>query len=168
MCWDDRSRLERAEYEARCSASGVMRGLVPAWGTEAVERVLWMHHGGAARTFGLRGGREFSRFIVAGAGSTTRVRPHPRPWRLQMRSLSSPSQSWVPPRVALMGEGRYFLYSDERDLRTMPAMETAAPRTMASEAMVMMDTGGDITVVCGAMFGVWLVRMSRRSRKRRT
>lgn len=69
-----------------------------------------------------------------------------------MRSSSSPSQSWVPPRVALMGAGRYFLYSDERDLRTMPAMETAAPRTMASEARVMMDIGADIMVICGAVF----------------
>lgn len=59
--------------------------------------------------------------------------------------------------------GRSFLHLDERDLRTTPAMETAAPRTTTSEARVVMDTGGDIMVVCDAdLLFFSLVRVVRR------
>lgn len=43
--------------------------------------------------------------------------------------------------------GKVRLVLRKKDLRTTPAMEIAAPRTTASEANVMMDTGKTISVV---------------------
>lgn len=73
-----------------------------------------------------------------------RVRAHPLYRRLQTRSLSCPTQTWVQPRVALIGVERRSLYRDKRDVRIMPAMETAIPRTRTSEARVMKNTGEGI------------------------
>ena len=59
-----------------------------------------------------------------------------------------------------MASGRYVLYSYERNLRTTPIKESAAPRTMASEARVMMGTGEDSMIICNADL-IRLVRVVR-------
>ena len=76
-----------------------------------------------------------------------------------MRSSSSTKLS-VPPRVALIGAGIFFVYCALRDLRPTPATDTAAPRMRTSEARVTREAGEAIVRIGFRLWcGVGVIRL---------